>query len=148
MEPYGPRADVWSLGCCVLELATGKCPHAGLNEVQAMFRMVQDAHPEIPASLPDSLRDFLLQVRLATVSHNPPTSARLTPSTSQCFRRPARLRPHAAELLHHPFLRLGAGVSRPLSPLQSPPPSEPAPSPAPHAPQFGCPSLEAPLNKQ
>lgn len=88
MEPYGPRADVWSLGCCILELATGKCPHAGLNEVQAMFRMVQDAHPEIPPSLPDSLRDFLLQVRTAPPRYtheNTDTSTRCANLATPCL---------------------------------------------------------------
>lgn len=75
VEPYTISADVWSIGCCVLELATGKRPYDKLNSVQALFRMVEDQHPPLPMKpdsvydvddelIPADLMDFLLKVRI------------------------------------------------------------------------------------
>jgi serine/threonine protein kinase len=72
VEPYSLSADVWSIGCCVLELATGKRPYHTSNSVQALFRMVEEPHPRLPTLgsshaidrdvIPEHLEDFLLKV--------------------------------------------------------------------------------------
>lgn len=60
-RPYGKSVDVWSLGCTVLELATGRRPYHDLKPHEALFRIAKDRKPPpVPRSLSAQLRDFLL----------------------------------------------------------------------------------------
>ncbi|KAJ1263897.1 hypothetical protein BS78_09G221400 [Paspalum vaginatum] len=84
-EAQGPPADVWALGCTVLELATGRAPWAGAAaDVLAAVRLIgyTDAVPEVPGWLSADAKDFL----------------------GKCLRRDASERWTAAQLLEHPFL--------------------------------------------
>lgn len=58
-RPYGKSVDIWSLGCTVLELATGHRPYHNMRAHAAMFRMTQDRMPPIPRKLSPVLKDFL-----------------------------------------------------------------------------------------
>ncbi|KAJ1284964.1 hypothetical protein BS78_03G245000 [Paspalum vaginatum] len=85
-EEQGPPADVWALGCTVLELATGRAPWSGAGgDVLAAVHRIgyTDAVPEAPLWLSPDARDFL----------------------SRCFARDAAERWTAARLLDHPFVR-------------------------------------------
>ncbi|XP_011083921.1 mitogen-activated protein kinase kinase kinase 5-like [Sesamum indicum] len=77
---YG--VDIWSLGCTVIEMLTGRPPWSEYNGVQAMFNILNRA-PPIPETLSAEGKDFL----------------------HWCFQRQPADRPSAAELLEHPFLR-------------------------------------------
>lgn len=85
--------DIWSLGCTILELTTGKPPHFDLAPMAALFRIVQDDVPRLPAGASEALRDFLLQ----------------------CFNREAALRANARVLLGHAWLQRAP----PLSPSEA-----------------------------
>lgn len=82
-RPYGKSVDIWSLGCTVLELATGRRPYHNLRAHAAMFRMTQDRHPPIPRTLSPKLRDFL----------------------KTCWVWKPEERPTPANLRRHPFLQ-------------------------------------------
>ncbi|CAN0897121.1 Mitogen-activated protein kinase kinase kinase ANP1 [Linum grandiflorum] len=56
-------ADIWSVGCTVIEMATGKPPWSQkYEEVAALFHIGSTkSHPEIPEHLSDEAKDFLLK---------------------------------------------------------------------------------------
>ncbi|KAJ1889705.1 Protein kinase of the Mitotic Exit Network, partial [Kickxella alabastrina] len=72
-------SDIWSLGCTIIELLTGKPPYSDLMQMAALYRIVEDDHPPIPEGISQELKDFLLQ----------------------CFRKEPSERPTAAELMSH-----------------------------------------------
>ncbi|KAG9303282.1 hypothetical protein G9A89_013608 [Geosiphon pyriformis] len=76
--------DIWSLGCCVLEMATGRRPWSNLDNEWAVMYHVVTGHPPLPdpSQLSDQGMDFL----------------------KQCFTRSSEERPSAEELLTHPWL--------------------------------------------
>ncbi|XP_074273263.1 mitogen-activated protein kinase kinase kinase 1-like [Silene latifolia] len=83
---YGLAADIWSLGCTVLEMLTRHIPYYPLELPQALYRIWNGELPPIPEYLSTDARDFI----------------------QQCLRVNANDRPTAAGLLDHQF------VQRPL----------------------------------
>lgn len=77
------KSDIWSLGCTLIELITGKPPYADLIAMSAMFRIVEDNYPPLPSSISEDMRNFLMQ----------------------CFQKNPDDRPTANELLEHPWIR-------------------------------------------
>ncbi|KAL3812667.1 hypothetical protein ACJIZ3_013935 [Penstemon smallii] len=77
-------ADIWSVGCTVIEMATGKAPWSQqYQEVAALFYVgTTKSHPPIPDHLSVAAKDFLLK----------------------CLQKEPHLRPTASELLKHPFV--------------------------------------------
>uniref|UniRef100_F6HEQ4 mitogen-activated protein kinase kinase kinase n=1 Tax=Vitis vinifera TaxID=29760 RepID=F6HEQ4_VITVI len=83
-EEQGFPADVWALGCTVIEMATGRNPWPEVDDpVSALYRIGFSGDvPEFPMWLSENGRDFL----------------------DKCLRRNPRERWTAKELLEHPFL--------------------------------------------
>ncbi|XP_022993052.1 mitogen-activated protein kinase kinase kinase 1-like [Cucurbita maxima] len=89
-QGYGLPADIWSLGCTVLEMLTRKLPYSEVESpMQALFRIGKGKAPVVPESLPKDAQDFILQ----------------------CLQVNPHDRPIAADLINHPF------VKRPVSSL-------------------------------
>lgn len=54
------KSDIWSLGCTLVELVTGKPPYGDLLAMSAMFRIVEDDYPPLPPNISKDMQDFLL----------------------------------------------------------------------------------------
>ncbi|KAG0210111.1 Suppressor of Sensor Kinase (SLN1) [Mortierella sp. GBA30] len=77
--------DIWSLGCCVLEMATGRRPWAHLDNEWAVMFHVATTHPPLPDPSQMSAKGIAFLKR--------------------CFTRSSRDRPSAKELLRDEWLR-------------------------------------------
>ncbi|MQM04032.1 hypothetical protein Taro_036830 [Colocasia esculenta] len=102
-EEQGPAADIWALGCTVIEMATGCPPWRDVADpVAAIHRIGFSTDvPDLPCNISDDAKDFL----------------------GRCLSRDPRKRWSARELLHHPFVKCCeefAAVSIPDSKRTSP----------------------------
>ncbi|KAH1177136.1 hypothetical protein KIL84_010838 [Mauremys mutica] len=62
-EGYGRKADVWSVGCTVVEMLTEKPPWAEFEAMAAIFKIAtQPTKPQLPVGVSDSCRNFLKQI--------------------------------------------------------------------------------------
>lgn len=60
---HGRPADIWSLACTVIEMATGKPPWSNLysQPVSAMFHIASSKDPpKLPDNLSPEAKDFLM----------------------------------------------------------------------------------------
>ena len=80
--PHSTAADIWSLGCTMLELLSGKKPYSDLNAGAVLMRTVNDPHPAIPGHLSEDSKSFL----------------------HSCLVKDPSLRCTASQLLSHPLL--------------------------------------------
>jgi len=58
---YGKKADIWSLGCVVIEMATASPPWGRLDNPIAAMRLIgmSDQLPAVPASLSPAAQEFV-----------------------------------------------------------------------------------------
>ncbi|KAM6957568.1 mitogen-activated protein kinase kinase kinase 3 isoform 2-T2 [Aplochiton taeniatus] len=83
-EGYGRKADVWSLGCTVVEMLTEKPPWAEYEAMAAIFKIAtQPTKPVLPSHSAEHTWDFIHRIFVE-----------------------AKHRPSAEELLRHPFSQI------------------------------------------
>ncbi|RMX51419.1 hypothetical protein pdam_00012618 [Pocillopora damicornis] len=59
-EGYGRKADIWSLGCTVVEMLTTKPPWAEFEPMAALFKIAtQPTEPSLPHDLCEDAREFI-----------------------------------------------------------------------------------------
>ena len=56
---YTDKGDIWSLGCCVVEMFTGVHPWPRLDQMQALFQIGQNKSPPPPEDISPVASDFL-----------------------------------------------------------------------------------------
>jgi len=82
-EGYGRKVDIWSLGCVVVEMATGTHPWASVKTYYELCSaMAQGKTPEVPQHLSPDCQNFL----------------------AVCLQHDKKLRPTTGVLLKHPFV--------------------------------------------
>ncbi|PIN20787.1 MEKK [Handroanthus impetiginosus] len=81
---YSLPVDIWSLGCTIIEMATGKPPWSQYEGVAAIFKIGNSKEtPKIPDHLSADAKDFI----------------------GSCLQREPSKRPTASKLLKHTFVR-------------------------------------------
>uniref|UniRef100_A0A8C3XTE6 Mitogen-activated protein kinase kinase kinase 4 n=1 Tax=Chelydra serpentina TaxID=8475 RepID=A0A8C3XTE6_CHESE len=84
-EGHGRAADIWSLGCVVIEMVTGKRPwHEYEHNFQIMYKVGMGHKPPIPERVSPEGKDFL----------------------SHCLESDPKMRWTASQLLDHPFVKV------------------------------------------
>jgi mitogen-activated protein kinase kinase kinase len=56
---YTKKADIWSVGCLIVEMFTGKHPFPNFSQMQAIFRIGTHLSPDIPEWCTEEAKDFL-----------------------------------------------------------------------------------------
>ncbi|OLL21636.1 Protein kinase byr2 [Neolecta irregularis DAH-3] len=79
---YTRKADIWSLGCLIVEMMTGTHPFPEFSQMQAIFKIGTSCSPDIPPAASAEAQDFL----------------------SKTFELDHHLRPTSTTLLIHEFL--------------------------------------------
>ncbi|KAL7716868.1 non-specific serine/threonine protein kinase [Entamoeba marina] len=59
MQGTTVKADVWALGCTIIELITGNPPYSDINPTAALYKIVNDDHPPLPPNITPQLKDLL-----------------------------------------------------------------------------------------
>lgn len=84
---YGRKSDIWSFGCTILEMVTGKQPWFGYNfdnPIAAIMKIgLSDEIPEIPEHLSVNLKGFI----------------------QECLQRDPQKRSSVNTLLNHQYLK-------------------------------------------
>lgn len=70
---YTRKADIWSLGCLIVEMFTGSHPHPNCTQLQAIFKIggSGDASPTMPENAGEDARSFLSQTFLIDHERRP-----------------------------------------------------------------------------
>jgi len=98
-KSQGKPADIWGVGCVVIEMLTNSPPWGSLNLSLDLVskQIMSGAMPPLPSTISEECQDFLNQV----------------------FRFRPEDRPTACELLDHPFIR---GIFLSGNQVNNPPP--------------------------
>ncbi|SCV01222.1 LANO_0F10726g1_1 [Lachancea nothofagi CBS 11611] len=75
------KADIWSVGCVIIEMFTGKHPFPDFSQMQAIFKIGTNTYPESPSWASEEAKNFL----------------------REAFELDYRKRPSSIELLQHPW---------------------------------------------
>ena len=76
------KVDIWSTGCVVIEMFTGKHPFPDFSQMQAIFKIGTNTPPDVPSWASEVSCDFL----------------------KKSFELDYKQRPSAVDLLQHPWL--------------------------------------------
>lgn len=83
-QPHGRKVDCWSLGCCVIEMFSGRPPWQQFKtQISALYHIGSTSDPpEMPDNMSADAKDFCLF----------------------CLERDPKKRPNVLRLLEHPFI--------------------------------------------
>lgn len=58
---YTKKADIWSVGCLIVEMFTGRHPFPKFSQMQAIFKIGTHTRPDIPVGCTAEAQDFLMK---------------------------------------------------------------------------------------
>uniref|UniRef100_A0A672ZQV7 mitogen-activated protein kinase kinase kinase n=1 Tax=Sphaeramia orbicularis TaxID=375764 RepID=A0A672ZQV7_9TELE len=121
---YGKPADIWSLGCTIIEMATGKTPFHELGSPQAaMFKVgMFKIHPKVPECMSDEAKGFIMNC----FEPNPDNRATATELLADTFLRSSPRKKPRTPQESEPVDSLSAGETSVLVPDDSTDMSSPA----------------------
>ncbi|KAJ4788692.1 Protein kinase-like [Rhynchospora pubera] len=98
-EEQGTLADVWALGCTIIEMFTGTVPWVGFSDPVAVLRQIGHSSdvPMLPDWISDEAKDFL----------------------SKCLIRNPSKRWSAEQLINHPFVASSENLTSEKSVIES-----------------------------
>ncbi|TXT13453.1 hypothetical protein VHUM_00820 [Vanrija humicola] len=104
-KSYTSKADIWSVGCLVVEMLTGTHPWAELSQMQALWKVCSSWRVAADE-----------QIGVGGSEAKPPTPTDISPDAASFLQRTFEInhnaRPTALALLEHPFIAVsGGGVS-------------------------------------
>ncbi|XP_062861470.1 uncharacterized protein map3k19 [Trichomycterus rosablanca] len=90
---HGKKSDIWSIGCTIFEMATGKPPLANMGKMAALFYIgaQKGSMPSLPDEFTEEAKGFV----------------------KACLINEQEQRPSAADLLRHPFINKQQKNSKP-----------------------------------
>mmetsp|Transcript_7307 Transcript_7307/g.16719 ORF Transcript_7307/g.16719 Transcript_7307/m.16719 type:complete len:1111 (+) Transcript_7307:53-3385(+) len=113
---HGMKADIWSLGCVVIEMATALPPWSQFKDrMAAMFHIANaKGAPELPSTLSEQLRSLITSCMQVEPKHRPNADLLLShPFLADAPAAPAaRYRPQADTTPHSPLLTQMTGIGR------------------------------------
>merc|ERR1712130_22648 len=69
---YDVRADIWSLGLSLIELATAQFPYSGCkSDFEVCAKILQAEAPQLGPSFPREFREFITKCCIKNVEHRP-----------------------------------------------------------------------------
>lgn len=83
-EGYGRKADIWSLGCTIVEMLTQRPPYADFESMAAIYKIATEDHPQY--KLPNNVSKTCYEILQLT------------------FKKNHKDRPTAEDLLRHRFV--------------------------------------------
>ncbi|XP_076827875.1 mitogen-activated protein kinase kinase kinase 5 isoform X2 [Brachyhypopomus gauderio] len=113
---YGKPADIWSLGCTIIEMATGKTPFHELGSPQAaMFKVgMFKIHPAVPECMSVEAKSFIM----CCFEPNPDQRATASELLKDSFlkgRKRAKPLPDSAEIESNPAGEFHRSMSVPIT---------------------------------
>ncbi|KAG2430423.1 hypothetical protein HXX76_009948 [Chlamydomonas incerta] len=108
-DAYGPPVDIWSIGCTIAEIATGRPLFPGKSTADQLWRIMRCLGPLTPGQTARMLSDRRLRGATVPPLHKtlrqrlPELEPRLFQLVEACLAPEPRQRPTAAELLAFPY---------------------------------------------
>ncbi|EPY72620.1 serine/threonine-protein kinase 10 [Camelus ferus] len=98
--PYDYKADIWSLGITLIEMAQIEPPHHELNPMRVLLKIAKSDPPTLLTPSKCDVHDW----KVIVTAPSPPLSAEFRDFLKTALDKNPETRPSAAQLLEHPFV--------------------------------------------